>query len=198
MGVEGGGGATSEARLEGEDEVLSWREFAGLSAKMLLSNPGGTHADGVPHLKLDLTMAMSCMALFPMALVYLHIGQESIFKMLSFLTVTSCLSDAVFHNNTFFDLLDRYTATLSVIAITGYAFCWMWLQSPSYTWAIAAPVQLGLLLTPLTYLQASRSCLIGSASWQSAHCKWHYAAAACCSLTALISRYVVMGDAEIL
>jgi len=169
---------------------LTFREFASKSLAMLVSNPEGSYAPDVPKVRLDAAMAVSCASLFPLGLVYYMLGQVYLFRMISVLTVTSVLADAVFHNSRFFDLLDRYWATACVIAIVANAFSFL-ADVPTSTspfWLIAAvPVQLALLLTPLSCLKKSRSFAIGSEEWRKAHAQWHYAAAVCCSLTALLS-----------
>mmetsp|Transcript_13676 Transcript_13676/g.27014 ORF Transcript_13676/g.27014 Transcript_13676/m.27014 type:complete len:180 (+) Transcript_13676:376-915(+) len=174
---------------------------------MLISNPDGSYAPDVPKVRLDCAMAVSCASLFPLAVVYLAVGQVYLFQMVSALTVTSVLADAVFHNNPFFDLLDRYWASACVLCIVSYAFSWLGgafsLSEPNYPplWMMltAVPLQLGLLLAPLSFLQKSRSFPIGSEEWRRAHAEWHYCAAVCCSITAFVSRYLLelSGDSKI-
>uniref|UniRef100_A0A7S0VZE7 Uncharacterized protein n=1 Tax=Hemiselmis tepida TaxID=464990 RepID=A0A7S0VZE7_9CRYP len=177
--------------------LLTVGEFAAKSLALLYSNPEGSYAPDVPRVRLDAAMAVSCASLFPLGLVYYSLGQAYLFHMISVLTVTSVLADAVFHNSRFFDLLDRYWATTCVCAIVHYAFSFLGglPASPSPLWLLAAvPVQLALLLAPLSCLKKSRSFAIGSEEWRKAHARWHYVAAVCCSLTAVVSSHLSGGS----
>jgi len=135
---------------------LTLREFASKSMAFLVSNPEGSYAPDVPKVRLDAAMAVSCASLFPLGVVYYYVGQVYLFHMITVLTATSVLADAVFHNSHFFDLLDRYWATACVCAIVYYAFSFLGGLSASASPIVllgAVPVQVALLLAPLSCLK---------------------------------------------
>jgi len=191
LGIKSADEQDAESFLQNNhsNKPLVYKDIIRKSLKMLSGNPEGSHVDDVQvHVKLDMPVGISCLAFGLLAAMYAALQEPFISAIMSLVTVTSTLSDAVVHGCEPLDILDRYVATLSAAAIAFYSF--RWLQGePSLMWCIAIPVQSIQLVTPLYFLAKSRALQIGSDEWRRAHALWHWAAVACAASASLFSYF---------
>jgi len=174
-----------------QPQPVSTKDIFKKSVQMLYVNPEGSHVEGIePHVKLDLMVGISCLSFAFLALFYGMMGKYAICAVVSTVTVTSVLSDAVFHGCTLLDIIDRYVATATALVVGLDCFRWMWEKPPHLSmWVVAFPTQLFLCLVPLWFLAKSRSCLIGSEEWRYAHSLWHIMAGVCCVTASALSHF---------
>mmetsp|Transcript_23263 Transcript_23263/g.75653 ORF Transcript_23263/g.75653 Transcript_23263/m.75653 type:complete len:219 (-) Transcript_23263:61-717(-) len=174
-----------------QPQSVSTKDIFKKSMQMLYVNPEGSHIEGVePHVKLDLMVGISCLSFALLAVFYGMMGRYAICAVVSVVTVTSVLSDAVFHGCTTLDLIDRYVATATALVVGYDCFRWMWEKPVELSvWVVALPTQVFLCIVPLCFLAKSRSCLIGSEEWRYAHSLWHIMAGVCCVTASALSHF---------
>lgn len=130
--------------------------------------------DVEPYRKNDLSMAISCCSFLVPSYFFYRLKSYYMCSIFGTAIISSIGSDAIYHKNTTWDIIDRNVANLVFMSNIIFSARFFWLTKINVNWIPLFMTHMNLMYSAIYLIDKSRKFKIGSEEWRKSHFTWHW------------------------